>query len=522
MLAAIEQVNISRLAPKPKPIQEEVAVGKDILELLAGSMYIDPLNIYREYIQNAADAIDLAQDNALGFEEKPGIQIEFDHVERVIRIRDNGIGIPANEFVKRLTTIGASQKRGKNLRGFRGVGRLSGLGYCQELIFRGRVKGESKITEIRWNGRLLRDKLRDPAYIGDLNALVKDVVTEVKLAADDYPARFFEVELRKVARLRNDILLNEEVVRSYISQIAPVPFMSTFSFGEKIMDELAAIGIRPPIHIELLDGKGGIFHRVQDEILFSATQVDKIEGIEFVNILGTDGEPCAFGWIANHSYMGAVPKKMGLGGIRLRIGNIQVGDEMILAPLFPESRFASWTIGEIHIISSKIMPNSRRDDFEPSIFYAHLQNELILKAKSIAQRIRENSNLRNQLNIIRQNFENAEEWLNIASERDLPTVISENFTALVKNRLAKATKEVLKIAPETKEGINSRAQLDILTNKFNEMTFNKNEITPAISTKFAKPISIAMRTILLNAKSPNLGIDLCLEVLSEIKNDSEN
>ncbi len=38
-----------------------VVVGKDILELLSSAMYVDPLTIYREYIQNAADAIDQAR-----------------------------------------------------------------------------------------------------------------------------------------------------------------------------------------------------------------------------------------------------------------------------------------------------------------------------------------------------------------------------------------------------------------------------------------------------------------------------
>ena len=39
---------------------DPIIVGKDILELLSSSMYIDPMSLYREYIQNAADAIDEA------------------------------------------------------------------------------------------------------------------------------------------------------------------------------------------------------------------------------------------------------------------------------------------------------------------------------------------------------------------------------------------------------------------------------------------------------------------------------
>ena len=37
---------------------DQIFIGKDILELLSTSMYVDPLTMYREYIQNAADARD--------------------------------------------------------------------------------------------------------------------------------------------------------------------------------------------------------------------------------------------------------------------------------------------------------------------------------------------------------------------------------------------------------------------------------------------------------------------------------
>ena len=41
--------------------EEDIVVGKDILELLGSAMYADPMNVYREYIQNAVDAVDEAE-----------------------------------------------------------------------------------------------------------------------------------------------------------------------------------------------------------------------------------------------------------------------------------------------------------------------------------------------------------------------------------------------------------------------------------------------------------------------------
>ena len=138
--------NLVSLRLKDIPWQkhaEKVVVGKDILELLSSSMYLDPMTIYREYVQNAADSIDDARTRGLLKSREEGvIDIACDATSRTIRILDNGTGIPSRSFIRRLTSFGASAKRGSTARGFRGVGRLAGLGYCQELIFRSRATGE--------------------------------------------------------------------------------------------------------------------------------------------------------------------------------------------------------------------------------------------------------------------------------------------------------------------------------------------------------------------------------------------
>ena len=47
-------------------------VGKDILELVSSAMYVDPLTIYREYVQNAADSIDDARRTGVLKKGEPG------------------------------------------------------------------------------------------------------------------------------------------------------------------------------------------------------------------------------------------------------------------------------------------------------------------------------------------------------------------------------------------------------------------------------------------------------------------
>src|SRR5438552_5110781 len=146
----------------PSKLNELVTVGKDMLELLSSAMYVDPLTIYREYIQNAADAIDEAGSEGLYSKGlRPHISLSLDLAERSIKIRDNGIGVSANVFAYRLTAIGASNKRGSRARGFRGVGRFCGLAYCEQLIFRSKWSNAPRVWEVHFDCRHLKELLAD-------------------------------------------------------------------------------------------------------------------------------------------------------------------------------------------------------------------------------------------------------------------------------------------------------------------------------------------------------------------------
>src|SRR6185437_152976 len=91
------------------PPSQEIIIGKDVLELLSTSMYVEPQTIYREYIQNAADAIDQAREQGLLPHSRRGrVDIAIDAASRSIRIRDNGTGIAWRHFAERLSNLGAS------------------------------------------------------------------------------------------------------------------------------------------------------------------------------------------------------------------------------------------------------------------------------------------------------------------------------------------------------------------------------------------------------------------------------
>src|SRR5437016_521399 len=116
---AVQKLSLVSKARAEALTKDDTFVGHDLLELLTQAMYVDPLTIYREYIQNAADSIDEARRNGIFGANKTGrVDVYIDLAERAIRIRDNGASVPRGLFIQRLLAIGLSSKRGKGMRGF--------------------------------------------------------------------------------------------------------------------------------------------------------------------------------------------------------------------------------------------------------------------------------------------------------------------------------------------------------------------------------------------------------------------
>lgn len=86
-------------------------IGKDVIESLTLGMYEDSRFIYREYIQNAADAIDKAIETSLLKKGEEAIHVRIDNEERRISIQDNATGIPSNHAMSILQNVAHSNKK---------------------------------------------------------------------------------------------------------------------------------------------------------------------------------------------------------------------------------------------------------------------------------------------------------------------------------------------------------------------------------------------------------------------------
>ena len=380
---------------------DEIRVGKDVIEILTTGMYVSPVTVYREYIQNAADSIDAARaDGTLGRGQKGEVSVAFDHAARAVTVRDNGAGIAGKDAPGILLAIGGSAKRGTNARGFRGVGRLSGLAYCRMLQFRTKAAGEGRITTVTWDCRGLRERLADSAFGGDLRRVVADSVTVTQEKAEDRGAHFFEVRLNDIARLRNDTLLNEKQIAQYLAQVAPLAFDKEFSFAHQIEKHLAEAVRQQPVSLTVAGGD--VRRPYKDELPFPAgAHTLRLRDIEFVEFADVDGGAGAVGWIGHHDYVRSLPTGLGVRGLRARYGDIQVGESNLFEDCFKESRFNGWTVGELHILDRRIVPNARRDNFEVNHHTYNLLVQLGPLAAKITQRCRTASVARNAVQIVR-------------------------------------------------------------------------------------------------------------------------
>ena len=364
-------------------------VGADILNLITTGMYHTPLAVFREYIQNAADAI---EDSPML--DKGRVEISINPVERSVKIRDNGPGLNHAHARRELIPIARSRKRRGVDRGFRGIGRLAGLAFADKVTFRTRAGGTQPVTEISWDGTTLRANAVGGA---DPGQIIQSCVEVSKVDGKGWPDHFFEVEVEQVARHAAGQLLNQGAVRRYIGEVGPVPMYEEFPFTKEV-EGLFADG-RQPLTLEIsLAGEEEPIRRTYGAGLkFSEDRSDVFAELQPLRVPSADSDKdAAVGWIAHSSYLGAIPKELGVRGLRLREGNIQIGGEDVLDHLFREERFNRWCVGELHVIDERLLPNGRRDYFEPSPHMRHVENHLESIIQGIVSRCRNASSTRNQ------------------------------------------------------------------------------------------------------------------------------
>ena len=412
----------------PSRYEEASVVGADVLGLVTSGMYFDPLTAYREYIQNSVDAIQSA-----GIEDDGLIEIRVAPDEGRVSVRDNGPGLTLTEAKRTLVPIARSEKRGRGLRGFRGVGRLVGLAFAESVTFVTRAGEGAPVVRVVWDGGMLNTRIKS----GDGLASVLDkAVTVDTVCGERYPQQFFEARMDGVSRHAAGSIMNRAAVRQYVGEVCPVPFARHFRHAETISRVLGertkpfAVAVR-------LDGEDMCVERPHAcSVKVSAHESQDIVDVEEIGVAGVGVRGCAaVGWIAHTPYRGAILKSCGVRGMRARAGNIQIGGEDVFEHLFSEGRFNRWCIGEVHVLAPEIVPNARRDYFEPGVHLRNLENQLGAVCRRLERRCRAASRGRLRERRLRDFLDRAEAALELASSGYLNTDAARK---LVEDRVVEA------------------------------------------------------------------------------------
>jgi len=363
---------------QPAAIGRAPHIGAFVLETLTLGMYGEPRHTLREYVQNSFDAIRAAQRTRfLRGRGKVTINIAADS----ITIRDNGLGVSADQAWRTLTSVGASKKDRQRDAGFRGIGRLGGMAYCDELIFRTSFPGETVLTTVRFDCEKLL-KAMSPDEGGDIELaklLASSIRFEVAEDAVDANEHFFEVILRGLSNTP-EALSNADEVRKYLSVTVPVNFTPTWEWRERIESDYKSYFGTSIETIDVFveaDGETKQILKPYGNTYEHAKGVMELRSIDFYS--GEKGR--YWGWVGRVSESAAVTDWQ-TRGLRIRVRNIQVDGTELFEKLFTQvkpsyGRFSSYYVGEIHVDAEQVIPNARRDDFEETPLWLDIKSSLM-------------------------------------------------------------------------------------------------------------------------------------------------
>ncbi len=343
--------------------------GKHLIQILMFSMYNDQRIIYREYIQNAYDAIAKAVEEGILSKMKDGIvDVRIDSDEQRIIIRDNGIGIKSNEVAEKLLNIADSRKDGVTSAGQYGIGRLAGAGYCRWLKFKTSALGENTASIISFDVDFANQIINDVEDQSSATEVI-DVITKMEEVPEKESEHYFEVTLEGVNHDYRD-LLNPEAVTEYLREVAPIDYSMKF---KNVLISPSISTAADSTYAELYAKIGNVTIcvngstelRKRYNLKIDGTG-DEIDSLDFFSVKNEDGSLLAWGWYAVTPFTKQIPVTDPNRGIRLRKHNIQLGTSDSLNKYFGEARGNNYFYGEVFAVHPNLRPNSDRSGLAPT------------------------------------------------------------------------------------------------------------------------------------------------------------
>lgn len=448
-----------------------IKIGKNAIENLTLGMYEDSKIIYREYIQNSADAIDKALQGGVYTDDKPFIDISIDEISRIVRIRDNAMGIKKDEVHQKLADVADSDKEKGIDKGFRGIGRLGGLAYCDTLRFITTYKGENVLTIMTWDAKELIRMINDATVKYSAEQVLSKVISYTEETCD-VNEHYFIVELDNI-RNENSELLNVSEVRKYISANAPVPYSNKFYYRTDIKNFINDNGLQICEYEIFVEGED-VFKNYCTYLYENSgnqkKKYDEISSIEFKKFKTNKGELLAWMWFGLSAFDKQIPNLYNeMRGIRLRKENIQIGNSDTLVKLFKEIRGNYYFIGELHAVHKDLVPNARRDyfnenqirvEFEEQVkyFFGETLHKLYVDANKVKNAFKKEAVL-----VEKKSEYAAKNKKGFINPDDQKKMEEEVKTAVEENEQAK--RDLLKLKEKSKGNIVFAKVIDVIEKK---------------------------------------------------------
>jgi len=322
---------------------------------------------------------------------------------------------------------------------------------------------------------------------------VIEAVTDIRVMQEQVSAHYFIVKMEGVDDISS--LLDLDTVKDYISQVAPIPFRNKFIWGKEIKAHLAENGIsisEYPVFIgESFESLSQVFKPYKQRFEAnsrSGVKIDEFRSLSFFSIKDNTQKLMAYGWYADTEFSGTLTDEK-LAGIRVRQGNILIGDRDTLKSYYKEARFNAWAVGEVYVVSPNLIPNARRDDFEKnSTFMEFTIGVRDTIGTEISEKIRTASKVRNNPvqktlkkvensvaqveNVLQTGFHSTIEKEQVASNisstrRDLYTIPKNATTEAIEQKTA-LMERLATLETEVEESKNFRVKNDIPSNFSNK------------------------------------------------------
>ena len=379
------------------------SIGAFVLDTLTVGMYTDARDAIREYIQNALDGIrDAARQGLINGDEGKIMVQQSPALDQLI-ISDNGAGIAHDSAASTLLSIGKSLKKIDENAGFRGIGRLAGIAYCDTLIFETSYGGEDVGTGVEFDCVELCSNFdpNKPGPTRDLEAVMRNSC-QIRSFEEESDAHYFRVTMKN---LKGDGIrfLHFEHLNDYLCQYSPVDYNAQRLMWAKDIRERISSGSFPvPItRIELMDDdkrRHSIQKPYKGRYRIHGGTTLEITGVKFFD--DPSGEHRYWGWYSESELLGSITEKE-CAGLRIRVENILVGGSQLTDLLFTadstsNARFNNYYVGEIFLRPGLVVPNARRDGFEDTETWRTIRTELEELARKLSAKVRSNSQDRNK------------------------------------------------------------------------------------------------------------------------------